>query len=613
MSFDAYTVAIKLKAVDQFSGVMGLLSKQAAKTGLQMDELQAKISKIGKSFGAGAMAAGAGVGMLASLKGPLEMAMDFQRESAKLHQMGLGDAQIADAQKFVTATQIIGTSIQERMRLFTEAQGAFRESGMSGDKALEAAKTMMPALAAYQVATKTLNGEKRTAAESQMLSLNRLVEQMGGLNDPTRAKAIVDAAFRSVQASGKMISPDQLRQFRAYGGAATANLSDEAIFAGLEPIMGELKGSTTGMGLRTASNRMHGVVMPPHQMLNEVLRLGIWDKHAMEFNSMGGIKRMKGDPLTASLRHLMDTNPPEFAKMMMGIYKSHGITTTEAMSRENTLLFGSNGAKVYDLMMRQMPVIGRSVDAYRLSRGIDQTNKDNADSPMMQIERFHSALNDLSLAIGQTVLPVFTPFIAKFADLFNWLAKHQTLAAGLTVAFTGLAGAMAFGGMVTMMASAVKGMTLAASLFTPTAMKAAASMGTMSVAMRGIGGVALAGAAGYAFGTLLNEWISSAIQSATGGKSQSLGDWVFDSTHETAAEHDKKWQEQFNREHPGHPEHPEHNVRRGAGTVVVHVPVHIDGKKVAHIVTPHIARNMSTGMSGGGFDNGLSLAMPGVG
>lgn len=412
----------------------------------------------------------------------------------------------------------------------------------------------------------------------------------------------MDAAFRSVQASGKMISPDQLRQFRAYGGASAANLSDEAIFAGLEPIMGELKGSTTGMGLRTAWNRMHGNIMPPHQMLNEALRLGIWDRNAMTFNSQGGIKAMKGDPLTAPLRHLLDTDPAAFAKTMMGLYKSHGITTTEQMSRENTLLFGSNGAKVFDLMMRQMPVIERSLEAYRQSRGIDQTNKDNANSPMMQIERFHSALEDLGLAVGQTVLPVFTPFISKLADLFNWLAENKTLAAALTVAFTGLAGAMAFGGAVTMMASAVKGLTLATSLFAPAAMKAAAGMGTMSVAMRAIGGVALAAAAGYAFGTLLNEVLSIAIQYVTGGKSQSLGDWVFNSTHgeTTAAEHDKALMEKFAREHP--------TVKPGGGgTVQVKAELHVDGKKMAESVSQHQARVAGRPVGGtSGYDGSMA-------
>lgn len=43
--------------------------------------------------------------------------------------------------------------------------------------------------------------------------------------------------------------------------------------------------------------------------------------------------------------------------------------------------------------------------------------------------------------------------------------------------------------------------------------------------------VAAAGAAGYAAGTVLNEGISSAINWTTDGKSQSLGDWIYNKTH----------------------------------------------------------------------------------
>jgi len=426
---------------------------------LTMENRLASIKRLGL---VGMGMAVTGVGMLSSLKGPVEQAMEWEREGAKLRQMGLGDAQIRDAQKFVQATDIIGTSMQQRMKLFVEAQGAFRESGMSGSHALDAARVMTPVLAGYEVAVKTLNGEKRTSAEHSMISLNRLVEQMGGLNDSKRAASIVDMAFRSVQASGKMITPDQLRQFRAYGGASVANYSDLAIFAGLEPIMGELKGSTTGTGLRTAFNRLQGLIKPPNQLLSEAERLGIWDSSKYTKNSMGGIKTMNGNPLNAELVDLMNTNPIAFAKRMMDIYEAHGISAAQR-SRENTLLFGSNGAKVYDLIMRQMPTLERSFEAFNKSKGIDETNKSEANSPMMAVEKFHAAMSDLGLVVGQTVLPVLTPMITKMSGFFKGLQEYPRLLDTLTTGFVGLAGAMAIGGALNLATAGFKAVGLALS------------------------------------------------------------------------------------------------------------------------------------------------------
>lgn len=622
MSFDAYKVAVLLTLKSDVGAGLSAISGQLGKTGKEVDMLQAKLHALGKMFTTGAMVAGAGAGMLFSLKGPFEQAMEWERQSGKLRQMGLGDQQIAEAKKFVTATDIIGSSMQERMKLFTEAQGAFRESGMNGDKALEAAKTMMPVLANYAVAVKTLSGGKKEVAESSMMSLNRLVEQMGGLNSPARAAQIVDAAFRSVQASGKMISPEQLRQFRTYGSSAVSNYSDQAIFASLEPIIGELKGSTTGTGLRTASNRMHGVVMPPHQMLNEVLRLGIWDKNAMEFNSLGGIKSMKRDPLTASLAHLMDTDPGKFAKVLMGIYQSHGITTLEARARENTLLFGSNGAKVFDLMMRQMPVLERSVEAFENSKGILETNKNNANGPLMAIEKFHAALSDLGLTIGQSVLPVLTPFITGFTDLLRTLSKMHVVVPVLAVGFTALAAALAFGGTVTMLTSGMKllGVALqfagvggaggAVGIRAVAAAIGGGGAGTLVAGLIALG--ATVGLLGYALNKIAPNHMNGDIDPESGnvwvggnGRGGSGGHWENPSHRGQHLVKTGRFSSHWEQD-------SDSNVRPGAGApVVVNVHNKVDAKGLATMVTREQDRELSRPQSGiSTFDGRMSLRPP---
>ena len=433
--FEAYKVAVRLSLINNVSSGLVAISQQLMRTDKDVEALHARLQKLQKLTIVGASMTATGAGMLFSLKGPLEQAMQYERETAKLRQMGIGEEQIREALKFAQANTIIGTSIQQRTKLFVEAQGAFRESGMNGDKALEAAKTMMPVLASYELAMKTLSGGKHAAAEGAMRNLNKTVEMMGGLGDAKRAAEIADGVFKAVQSSGKMVDERQLKQFIAYGGSATNQLGMRAIFGGLEPIIGEFGGSQTATGLLTAYNRVNGTMsLPPKLLLSEMQRLGMTDA--------------TGRKQTKVLADLQSTDAIGYAQRLMKIYAVHGITSRIDIERENAIILGRSGAKIYNKIMSQMPVLGESLNAYDKARSIAQTKKDNAQSPMMAIEDFNSAMSDLKLVIGQTVLPEVTPLIRNLTELLKTINGEPGVVRDLTVAFGGVGVALAAGGPV---------------------------------------------------------------------------------------------------------------------------------------------------------------------
>ncbi|WP_394791526.1 hypothetical protein [Rhodoferax sp.] len=432
MSFEAYKIAIKLSLVNRVSaGLVGITS-DLKRTDVVAQGLHKHLGLIGTAL------TGAGVGMLMGLKGPIEAALEYNRELAKMRQMGLGNAQIADAQKFVEANDIIGTSLYQRIKLFTEAQGAFRESGMDGSKALDAAKTMMPVLAQYQVAMGLLGGQHAAAHEGAMRSLNKTVEMMGGLGDTTRATAIADGIFKAGQSSGKMVDERQLKQFVAYGSSATNQLGIRTIFGALEPIIGELGGSTTAVGLRTAYSRTNGMMsLPPRLMLHEMARLNMLDE--------------TGRKQTPELAQLQSTDVIGYSRALLRMYQGAGITSQTDRERENAIILGTNGSKVYNKIMAQLPVIDESLKSYDRSNGLVATNKNEAQSPMMAIAKFQRSLEDLGLVIGKTVLPVLTPLINDVTRLVKSLAEHPGLVEKLTFGFVGLAGAMTFSGSLALL------------------------------------------------------------------------------------------------------------------------------------------------------------------
>lgn len=494
MIFDAYKVAVHLSIVDKVSPVLAAFSGRLQRSGQDVSALESKLARLGKMAAAGGVLAGLGVGILAAAEKFGVAAAEYETIWARMRQMGLGQAQIADARKWAEANDIIGTSLKDRARLFVEAQGAFRESGMTGESALDAAKTMMPVLANYITARKVLGKE---TGEQEELNLNKIVEQMGGLNSSKRAAEIADAVFKASMSSGGMVNARQLRLFKTYAMTASAGLSDRMLFGGLEPIIGEMGGSTAGTGFQTAFNRMNGIMsLAPHLLVKEATKLGLWDSDKVQLTKGGAARFNKGNPLNAKMKELMSHDLPGFAAAILAKYKAAGITGDSDVARENEILFGRTGARFFNLLMKQLPVIERSLKAFDQARGINQTVEDNKNSPQMQFLRFEKALESLKTEIGRGVLPVLTPLIEKAANMAHELSKHPALMEAITYGFIALGAAMAisgtlmllragFGGLgiaMTVLSGALPGIGIAAgALLTPIGLVVAA-LGTLALA-----------------------------------------------------------------------------------------------------------------------------------
>ncbi|PVZ90364.1 hypothetical protein C9426_03045 [Serratia sp. S1B] len=608
MSYEAYSVAVKLSLINNVSSGLLVISKNLQNAHADAEKLNEKLKSIGKTIAVGGMMFGGGMMMAGMFKGPINEAINYQKELSKLQQMGLGDSQIAEAQKFVKANEIIGTSLQDRIQLFTEAQGAFRQSGMSGSKALEAAKVMMPSLAYYQVASSMLSDDKQGMAHEQFMQLNKTVELMGGLNSPVRAQQIVDGVYKAVQSSGKMISNRDLRQFISQAGPAAVSLTDKTVFAGLEPIIGEFGGFKVGTGLNTAYNRTHGIMaLAPSILTNEALRLGVWDKHKVERSKGGGARFKHGSPMTPALAKLMETDTVAFAQAMMGIYKKNGITQLADVARENAILFGTTGGRVYTKIMQQMPVLLESEHAFDKSKGTKETVENNKNSPMMAFQKFDKAMKDLKLAVGQNILPVLTPMINDLADLAKELGKHPSLIRGVTYAFAGLSAALALGGLALMISGTARAFALVGgSIFGLPSKLAGVATAMLQIGglAKWLTGVTAALGVGYGIGTGIR---AAYMHTETGQKFDGwLGEKIahglakvgYGEAAEAVAANEK-----YKRSLA--PGLPPKSIRAPQPVII-----HMDGKAVAKGVIPYFVAEASKPPSSIGINPNLTMPFP---
>ncbi|RTY62464.1 hypothetical protein [Pseudomonas veronii] len=462
MAFEAYSVAVKLSLINHVSAGMALISKSLAGAGQDADKLNAKLSSIGKQAAIGGAMFGGGLALAGLFKAPLEEAKKFQTEMAKFSLYGMSDSVNAESERFVKGMNSIGTSITTNMKLFTEAQGVFRESGLPGMEALEGAKIAAPVLAKIAYATSGLSEESQAVMKTSSMNMMRYIEDSGGLKSPQRFNELADAGWKMTQTSGGSVNWEQLRQFKARGGISTMNLTDDAV-AMFEPFITMLKGQTAGFSQRTAYNRLNGIIKIPNQVAHELVNNGIWDDKKVIWNSQGGIKAFKGNPLKEA--DLFSRNSIEFyEKVIMPMHKRMGITSDSAIGQSNAMLFGSTGGALYTLIDKNIEKAHHSLDAQHKALGIDAsvavTDKTLAGREVQLAAKW----KDLMLALGDNVLPLaikaITALNIEVIKLTAWINANPGKVKALTYAFMGLSAFLITGGLINMIIAAGRGFWL---------------------------------------------------------------------------------------------------------------------------------------------------------
>ena len=384
------------------------------------------IGTIGVSAGSAFVPLAVGAASIYGGHAAYEAAKDLDTERARFKLYGLGDARNADAFRFVDGMRSYGVSQAERMKLFREAQGVFRESGLSGDEALHSAKMALPGMSKLALLMSTMTDEGKAGASRNLLSALRFAEMSGGNASQSEFNRFLDIGFKLSQSSGGQVNFEGLRQFKARAGAAGFNLSADAL-AALEPIMGELTASTTGRGLRVSRNRLQGLIRMPNQAAHALVDSGLWDKSQVEFNSQGGIKKFGTDgPLSNANAALFDTDPAAFYTQVLRPMYERMKLDTNAISRMNSLIFGGDtGGTMIGLIEKQMTVLQKSRDALKVQIGMFEGSDMVTKTLTGQQTEFMAAWEDFKASAGTTLLPFFSGLLKMGAGLFRALNAEK--------------------------------------------------------------------------------------------------------------------------------------------------------------------------------------------
>jgi hypothetical protein len=365
-----------------------------------------------------------------------ESAKALNTEVTRFKLFGMGDKLNAEAQKFVAGMHVYGSTQTDNMRHFREAQGVFRESGLNDSSALEGAKLAAPFLAKIAFATEAMDDEAKGKLRTSGLSMLRWVEMSGGLKSPEKFKELANFGWKMTTTSGGAVDWEQLRQFSATAGNAGRFITPDGL-AALEPLIGELKGGGAGTGLRTAANRLTGVVRLPNQAAHALVDNGIWDESKVEWNKNGGIKQFHGNPFK-SYDEFVKAPAQWYEKFMLPVYEKMKLSQEER-GRENSMIFGGTGGRLFTLIEQQMETSHRSVAAVHKSLGIDSSGDEAKKSLGGQEKEFSSAWTDFKTVFGTAALPMFTNMLVNGAAFLRGVSSFLENNAGLISALgTGL-------------------------------------------------------------------------------------------------------------------------------------------------------------------------------
>jgi hypothetical protein len=478
---EAYNVGIRVALVDAASaGILKMASHFATAEGAAAG-FRREMKAIERNMAMGAMQVGLGVGIAAMFKPALDQAKKFQQEVTKFGLYGMGDAATSEATRFSKAMSVMGSSYVDNMRLMNEAQGIFRESGKRTlAQQLEGAKIAAPVLAKLAFIQSGLSEEKQTSRHAQDLAMLRFVEARGGANDPKSFSKIADWGFKLQQSSGGVVDWAQLQRFIATAGVAGFNLKQDAISA-LEPVIADLKGGTTGSGMRTTFQRLMGTQRGlPKQAIQEYMALGLWDPTKVQLNAQGGISRFTGRPgEVLKDREKFATDPVAFftQDFLPAIAKKYGpqilddsVSAKVQRAAEISMVFGpGNAGGLFAQIDKLMPAIQRSLAAQNMQFGIDASYK--AAGGTLAGKEVAAAANwkNVMETIGESVLPIAIQGLNAIQPPLKWIAdfgQHHPRMFGFMIdGLIGLSAVTAGAGMVNLF----KGVGGLAKLFAPIA------------------------------------------------------------------------------------------------------------------------------------------------
>jgi hypothetical protein len=262
---------------------------------------------------------------------------------------------------------------------------------------LDGARLVTPLLAKVLVSQKALGKEFSEDQEKYFL---RVVEQRGGLGSPARAAEIINGLYKSLTSSNGTVTPENYQTFLAAAKTAGNRLTSQSLYSDFEPIIAEM-GERAGTGLSYVYTTANGNAKRQSAM-NELIRLGAWDKSKIIFNKMDGVKAFKNgaNPLRPDLANLLATSPLDFYREIRKMYVANGVKDIQL---ENARVWGGTGGALFNEFEKKGPQFFEDArKTYAGTMNLDDVHKMVMGGMMGSQQQLSAEWDNLKLSLAQS-------------------------------------------------------------------------------------------------------------------------------------------------------------------------------------------------------------------
>jgi len=294
---DVYRIGVAIGMTDNFSQALQALAAKVLGVNVAAKELEGTFNRV-KLLVAGLGGVFVGSEMLRGVNSMAEAGAKLQRAQTAMLQAGMTQKQIAQetAVAYNSMNQVRGPDIVDRVNAIRELRGIVG-TGPNGNDYRE-----VNAVLPNYLRVRSLYGEHGSQ------QLFRTVEMQGGARydangnfDEGRFARYLDAATRTLQASGGNLKPQDLLNVMQMSAVTARGMTPEAFWNATMTASMEMGGYRAGTALTAMSRAFYGGIMPERNA-REMQRLGIFS--GADVKHMGHLTSEQAHDLRAQGYHV---------------------------------------------------------------------------------------------------------------------------------------------------------------------------------------------------------------------------------------------------------------------------------------------------------------------
>ncbi|HCA5293431.1 phage tail tape measure protein [Acinetobacter baumannii] len=399
-----------------------------------------RYSNFARNGAAAGMTAGfGGVGLLYSMRQPINESKRVDVESNRIAALGLGEDVTRKAVKYAEAMDTFGTSILDNMTLLRDGLTIFSD--------LHHAEMVAPTLAKMKFSNQAMFGhEKGEENERAFMDMLKVIELRGGLKSEKAFQDQANKIQQVITATGGRVQGSEWLNAIKTGGIAVKGLTDEALYYKMESIVQEWGGNRFGTAAMSAYQNIYQG-RTTKRAANNMLKLGLIDDQSkLKHDKTGQISYLDVGAIKGAEIFKKD----QFAWMeqiLLPTLAKNGITEkSDVLDAIGSIFTNRTASSLFSDMYLQRDIINKSAKMNAGADNIDQLYGKASNTTAGKEYEAKAKLHDAYLKFGRTILPIYTKAIeiaTNATQAFTaWMDKNpaaaKALGTGLIIVATSL-------------------------------------------------------------------------------------------------------------------------------------------------------------------------------